>query len=133
MVHGQLAMEDAAVPVFLDHPCQEDTMELNPFMDVLGTRHAAVCQDTCKGAVSIAEPGPALHQPFKPSLPCEYKGNQEMLDCFVGLITSGHYEALIEVMFGGQALFCITCLLVTLNNTPFTKGHNYHFSRSQMI
>ena len=41
-----------------------------------------------------------------------------MLDCLIGLITSAHYEALIELMFGGQALFCITCLLVTLNNTP---------------
>ena len=76
MVHGQLAIEDAAVPVFLDHPCQEGTMELNPFMDVLGTRRAALCQHARKGAASIAEPGPALHQPFKHGLPCEYIGNQ---------------------------------------------------------
>jgi hypothetical protein len=62
----------------------------------------------------------ALCQPFKPDLPCESQETNRCLDCLVGHITSGHYhyKAQIELMFGGQAIFCVTCLLATLNNTP---------------
>jgi hypothetical protein len=52
-----MAIEDTAVPVFPDHPCQEDTMELNPFLDGLGSCHAALHQHACKEASFIAEPG----------------------------------------------------------------------------